>query len=392
MAVLLARWAIGGNCDMRREPLPAARPRASDDDATSRSAPPLPRDGRSVLIACILGLMVFYTLYFTAEIVVPLIFAGLLKLLLTPGYRALTRWHVPGPLAALTMMVLLVGIVGTFGYGLAAPASDWIGKAPQSLPRIEQQLSVLRQPIDRLLNLTHKVEQMAEPSGGNGKAQPTPAPAAAPGSTLAAYLFSGTRSLVAGIGITALLLFFLLVSGDVFLRKLVEILPTFSDKKQAVEMSQEIEHNISAYLVTITIMNALVGIATFLAMWAIGLPNPALWGALAFLLNYVLILGPLTGVILFFAVGLLTFSSLWYALVPAAAYLAIHVIEGELVTPMLVARRFTLNPVLVIGALVFWDWMWGIPGALVAVPLLGMTKIVCDRVRPLMAIGHFIGG
>ena len=144
-------------------------------------------------------------------------------------------------------------------------------------------------------------------------------------------------------------------------------------------MSQEIEHNISAYLVTITIMNALVGIATGLAMWVIGLPNPVLWGAMAFLLNYVLILGPMTGVVIFFAVGLLTFSTLWYALVPAAVYLAIHIIEGEAVTPMLVARRFTLNPVLVIGSLIFWDWMWGIPGALAR---RAAPRHDQDRVRP----------
>ena len=382
---------------MRREAIKAAaRPRPADDGATERSAPP-PRDARAVLLACMLALMVFYTLYFTGEIVVPILFAILFKLLLTPGYRVLTDWHIPSPIAALLMMSLLLGIVGVFGYGLAAPASDWIGKAPQSLPRIEQHLSVLRQPLDRLLNLTHKVEQMAEPGGGgDGKAAkapaPAPAPSAAQGSGLAAYLFSGTRSLLTGLGITALLLFFLLVSGDLFMRRLVEILPTLSDKKQAVEISHEIEHNVSAYLVTITIMNALVGVATALAMWAIGLPNPVLWGAMAFLLNYVLILGPMTGVIIFFGVGLLTFATLWHALVPAAAYLAIHIIEGEAVTPMLVARRFTLNPVLVIGSLIFWDWMWGIPGALVAVPVLGIIKIVCDRVRPLMAIGHFIEG
>jgi predicted PurR-regulated permease PerM len=159
-----------------------------------------------------------------------------------------------------------------------------------------------------------------------------------------------------------------------------------------VAMSHEIEHNISAYLVTITIMNTLVGIATALAMWAIGLPDPVLWGALAFVLNFVLILGPLTGVCLFFIVGLLTFDALWQAVLPPAAYFGIHAIEGEWATPMLVARRFTLNPVLVIGSLIFWDWMWGIPGALLAVPMLAAFKIVCDRVRPLAAIGHFIGG
>jgi predicted PurR-regulated permease PerM len=390
---------------MKPEPVPAGRAPAKDEDVTVRAMPAWPTDTRSTLLACILVLMVFYTLYFTAEIVVPFIFAMLLRLLLTPGYRHLTRWRVPGALAALMMMILLAAIIGAFGYGLAAPASDWVGKVPQSLPRIEEHLSVLRKPLDSFLSLTRKVEQMAEPSQGGGggnragsSAKPSPPQPQPPAATsaqaagLAGYLFTGTRSVLTGFGITAIFLFFLLASGDLFMRKLVEILPTFGDKKQAVAASNEIEHNLSAYLVTITVMNALVGVATFLAMWAIGLPNPVLWGALAFLLNYVLILGPLTGVCIFIAVGLLTFQTLWHALLPAAIYLAIHIVEGEAVTPMLVARRFTLNPVLVIGSLFFWDWMWGIPGALLAVPLLATTKIVCDRVRPLMAIGHFIGG
>ncbi len=379
---------------MRPEPILVARPREADDDTPERSAPDLPRDTYAILLASILAIMVFYTLYFTGEIVLPLIFALLFKLLLTPGFRVLTRWYVPTVPAALVMMAALAGIIGAFGYGLAAPASDWIAKAPESLPRIEQHLSALRQPLDRLLNLSDKVEHLADPGGSDGKpaAASAPSPGAGAGSALALYLFSGTRSLLTGIGITALFLFFMLVSGDMFLRRMVEILPTLADKKQAVEISHEIEHNVSAYLVTITAMNALVGVATWLVMWMIGLPNPVLWGAMAFLLNFVLILGPMTGVVIFLAVGLLTYSSFWHAMVPAAAYLTIHVIEGEAVTPMLVARRFTLNPVLVIGSLIFWDWMWGISGALVAVPLLGIAKIVCDRVRPLMAIGHFIGG
>jgi predicted PurR-regulated permease PerM len=361
------------------------RPRA-DDDAAVRTAPVLPQDTRTVLIAVILALMTFYTLYFTAELAVPLAFAILLKMLLTPGYRALTRWHVPGPIAALFMMALLAALFCAFAYGLAAPASDWIGKLPQSLPRIEQDLQALRGPAQRISGFIDRLDKLAAPGGTAGAAP------AIQGSALAAYLFSGTRAVLAGFGITALLLFFLLASGDTFTRKLVEILPSFSDKKRAVEMSREVAEKISSYLVTITIMNTLVGFATGTAMWMIGLPNPVLWGAVAFALNYVLILGPLTGLVMFFAVGLLAFPSLVHALLPPAAYLAIHIIEGEAVTPMLVARRFTLNPVLVIGSLIFWDWMWGIPGALLAVPLLAMTKIVCDHVRPLMPVGHFLGG
>jgi predicted PurR-regulated permease PerM len=138
-------------------------------------------------------------------------------------------------------------------------------------------------------------------------------------------------------------------------------------------------------------MNLAVGVATGLATYLLGLSDPILWGTLAFLLNFVPILGPLCGIAILFLAGLLTFGTIWHSLLPAGFYLAIHIVEGEVLTPMLLARRFVLNPVLVVVALVFWYWMWGVPGALVAVPLLATVKIICDRVRPLAAFGHFLG-
>ena len=182
------------------------------------------------------------------------------------------------------------------------------------------------------------------------------------------------------------------MSGDTFLRLLVEIVPTFKDKRRVVALSQEIEDNISAYLITVTLMNAGVGVATAIAMWACGLGDPLLWGGLAFILNYVPILGPFAGVGLFLLAGLLTMDGLWQALLPAGIYFAIHLIEGEAVTPMLLARRFTLNPVIVVISLVFWFWMWGVPGAVLAVPMVAIAKIICDGVKPLAALGHFLEG
>ena len=117
-----------------------------------------------------------------------------------------------------------------------------------------------------------------------------------------------------------------------------------------------------------------------------------LWGTTAFLLNYIPILGPLFGTCIFLLAGMLSFDSLWWALLPAALYFGIHLVEGESLTPMLLARRFTLNPVLVILSLVFWFWMWGVPGAILAVPMLAILKIVCDRLHPLKALGHFLEG
>jgi predicted PurR-regulated permease PerM len=191
---------------------------------------------------------------------------------------------------------------------------------------------------------------------------------------------------------TVLVLYFLLVAGNIFLRRMVEILPTFGNKRQAVDISQQIQEDISAYLVTITAMNAAVGVTTAVAMYLCGLGDPLLWGTTAFLLNYIPILGPLFGVCIFVLVGMLSFESVWWALLPPALYFGIHLVEGESLTPMLLARRFTLNPVLIILSLVFWFWMWGMLGAILAVPMLAILKIISDRLRPLKALGHFLEG
>ena len=189
-----------------------------------------------------------------------------------------------------------------------------------------------------------------------------------------------------------LILFYLLVSGEIFLRRLVEILPRFKDKRSAVELASHIEQNVSIYLLTVTCINALVGVATGCVMWLCGVANPVLWGAVAFVVNFVPILGPMVGIIIFLMASVLSLGVSWWALLPVGLYLGIHVLEGEIATPMLLAHRFTINPVAMILALIFWYWMWGVAGAILAVPLLAVTKIVCDDLRPLRAFGHLLEG
>ena len=285
-------------------------------------------------------------------------------------------------------MLLILAVFGTIvglGAAIAGPASTWAAKLPEGIPRLQERLSFLQAPINTLQRFLQQVEDYGQPAGA-------PAAVSEGRSTLMTKLFTGTRNFASGFFTTILFLLFLLVSGDTFLRRLVEILPSFSNKRQAVDISQQIESDISAYLVTITLMSAAVGIATAMVMWLTGVGDPILWGAVAFLLNFVPILGPIFGVVIFLLAGLLTNDTLWQALLPAGLYLGIHLIEGETITPMLLAKRFTLNPVLVIISLVFWFWMWGAPGAILSVPMLAITKIICDRVRPLAAFGHFLEG
>jgi predicted PurR-regulated permease PerM len=340
-----------------------------------------------MLLAGIFVLMSIYALYFLRDIILPIVLAVTLYLLLQPSMRLLAKLYIPKAAAALLTIALLMGGIFALAFTVSGPVSDWIAKAPETIPKIERRLSFLSKPLERVQRTSDRVEQIGESK------RPVPGEVIVKvrGAGLRDMLFTSTRHAVTMILSVAVLLFFLLISGDLFLRRLVEILPSFSDKKQAVEISNEIRRHISGYLITISVMNAAVGIATGIAVYFYGLSDPLLWGSLAFVLNYIIIVGPLSCAGILFLASLVAFDNVLQAVALPAIYLGIHLIESQTITPMLLARRLTLNPVLIIISLLFWYWMWGVAGALLAVPMLATFKIVCDRVRPLMPIGHFLG-
>ena len=343
---------------------------------------------RSWPLTILVTLAVFYTLYFASEIVLPFVLALVLNLLLAPAMRFMTnRLKLPKHLAALVLILLLFGFIGMIGLAISVPASGWIAKAPDSLPALQHKFAFLHKPMKAVQNGLQQLQAML--SGGHGGAGGGGGGASLAG--VGTTILSGTKFFLGEIFTLVLVLFFLLASGDSLLRRFVEIMPTLADKRRAVQIVNEIEHNVSLYLTTITIMNAAVGLLNMAQVWLLGLPNPLLWGVVAFTLNYIPILGPMTGIVIFFFVGLFTFDSVLHALIPPAIYLAIHLLEGETITPMLLARRFTLNPLLVIASLMFWDWLWGIPGAFLSVPMLAVFKIVCDHVDSLTPLGHMLG-
>jgi predicted PurR-regulated permease PerM len=338
----------------------------------------------TVFLAGLFFLAAIAALQTSGTIILPVVFACIFNLLLQLPMRILDRVHIPRPVGAVLVIALVVGTLVGLGTALSGPAASWAAKLPAGIPRLEEHLSFLSAPLDTLQRFLHQAERVAE-----GQAQGTPT-IAVQGSGFLNKVVFGTRDIADGLFTMVLVLFFLLVSGDTFLRRLVEILPNFSDKRRAVEISQRIQNDISGYLFTITAMNMAVGLATAAAAYFCGLGDPVLWGSVAFLLNYVPFLGPLVGIAIFVLAGLLSFDALWQALLPAALFFGIHLIEGETLTPMLLARRFTLNPVLVILALIFWYWMWGVLGAILAVPMLAISKIICDRIPTLMSLGHFL--
>jgi predicted PurR-regulated permease PerM len=365
--------------DIDRETEPLA-------EAETPTEMPLPSDPQVIFLGGLFALAVLAALYVAREIFLPLAFAITFKLLLQPVMRLLEGARLPRPVASLLIILALLGAIVGLGAAIAGPAGAWAAKFPEGVAKLQERLGFFQGPVKTLLTFFHEVENIGSTGAPNASSGPLA------GSGLLSVIFAGARSFADGLFTTVLFLYFLLLSGDSFLRRLVEILPRFGAKRQAIDISQQIESDISAYLATITVMNVIVGLATALVMHFTGVGDPILWGTFAFLMNYAPIIGPALCAFVFLLAGLLTLDGFWTALAPAGLYLVIHLVEGETLTPLLLARRFTLNPVLVIFSLVFWFWMWGIPGAILSVPMMAILKIICDRIRPFAALGHFLSG
>jgi predicted PurR-regulated permease PerM len=199
-----------------------------------------------------------------------------------------------------------------------------------------------------------------------------------------------TPELIASTVLLLILLYFLLAYDGVFLMKLIKLLPTLSDKKRAVSIANDIEAHVSRYLATVTIINICLGIAVGTIVGLLGLRNPILWGVMVAVLNFIPYLGALTGIICMTLGAVLSFDSFTYALIFPASYLILATLEGNFITPMVMGRSLTLNPVMVLLSLTFWGWMWGIAGIILAVPILAAFKIFCGHIEPMEPIAEFL--
>jgi predicted PurR-regulated permease PerM len=346
-----------------------------------------PLDVRSLALTGIFVLALVYTLYFARSFLLPIVLAFLLTFLLAPLVRALKRIRIPeGFGAALVILALVSGVV--YGaYQLSGPAAAWVQKAPEGVRRAERRIRELQAPVREVRKAAEEVEERVEEMAGGDDVREVQVQ----GRSLSGALLSQTQSFLAGGVVMLILLYFLLASGDLFLRKLVKVLPRLKDKKAAIEIARATEHHISAYLSTVTLINIGLGVVVGVAMSLVGMPNPVLWGVTAGVLNFVPYLGPIVMLGVLAIVSLLTFEDLARAAVAPLVYFGINMVEGYFVTPALLGRRLILNPVVIFLALIFWGWMWGIAGALLAVPLLAILKIFCDHIEPLAPIGEFLG-
>ncbi len=367
---------------------------AADAGATpvALARPELPTAVRiqSVAVSGLFVLATLYTIYFAKAILMPVIAAMILYVLLWPVVRLLARIHIAPPFGALIVVVGLLGGAGTGIYFLADPASAWLAQAPQVASEIQAKIKT---PIKELTKAKEQVESMIETGKRRSAAPAQEGAGPRVGLADAAVFVIGT---VQQVGVTLLmitaLLYLLLASGTMFQEKLVRSLPRFRHKKKAVEITKQIQKDISRYLGTVTLINAGLGLAIGLGVYAIGMPNAILWGTMAALLNFVPYIGFAIGTAIVFIVGLVVFPTPADALLPPAIYIACNAVESNFITPILLSRRLTLNAVVVFLAVIVWGWLWGVSGALMAVPLLAVLKVIADRIDGLAGLSEFLGG
>jgi predicted PurR-regulated permease PerM len=376
---------------------PDVDPAASTPAQPNAPAPDLKRTGtaiaqpasRSAGVTILAVLALLYTLYFARAFLVPIVFAVLLNFLLSPAIRALARMHVRPPLGAALVVAALVTALGAGAYALSGPAQRWIANVPQSIAGAESKLRHLVRPVQQVTQTAEQVERAAGAVGGRAAKEPEVVVRTGP--TLASRVFGTTERLAAGLLEVVILLYFLLAGGDLFLQKLIKVLPHFGDKVKAVEIARATEAAVSAYLSTATLISVTEGVVVAVVLWMIGLPNAPLFGAIVALLEFVPYLGAATAVVVLGVAGLAAFDNVGQALLAPASYLAINLVQANLVTPLLLGHRLTLNPVAIFVGLAFFFWIWGVPGAFLAVPVLATFKIFCDHIAALAAIGEFLG-
>jgi predicted PurR-regulated permease PerM len=354
-------------------------PTAGTPEADASARPPSrPRPRASGALVLLTTLAAGFTLWAAQGLLLPVLLAMFFALVGNPIIRLLQRIYVPRFVSAL--LVLILGLAGTVALGqqLVVPASEWVRQVPSEMRDLAPKLRNLVKPVQEA---NKAAENIARAAGGENTAKPVQVVRTElndPYKTLTA-----TPRMIASVLAVVLLTFFFMVYGQSLQRNAIALLPGRQQKRLTVEILQSIEHEISRYVLTITIINALVGLAFAGALYWLDVPldEALLWGTMAAILNFAPYVGPLIGIMIMLLMGFVAFDDIWQSVLPAAIYLGLHTLEGQIVTPIVLGVRMALSPLVLILALMLFGWLWGIVGLLLAVPLLVCTKIVLSKIE-----------
>ena len=343
------------------------------------ASPPATRPRAPASLVVLASLAVGYTLWATQDLILPVLLAMFFALVGNPIIRVLQRLRVPRFIAALAVLCSGIALAVLLGQQLVQPASEWIREAPRELRSLAPKLQKLAKPVQ---DANKAAENIARAAGGENTARPVHVVRTEVNDPY--RVLTTTPRMVASILAVVLLTFFFMVYGQDLQRHAIALLPDRQKKRVTVEILHTIEIEVSRYVLTISVINVVVGLV-FAACLHFGLDLPLeqalLWGTLAAILNFAPYVGPLIGIVAMLLMGFSSFSDPLESLLPAAIYLGLHTLEGQIVTPIVLGKRMALSPLILILALMVFGWIWGIIGLLLAVPMLVCVKIVLTRLE-----------
>ncbi|MEO3997642.1 AI-2E family transporter [Mesorhizobium sp. CAU 1732] len=349
-------------------------------------APPPPAPGVSrKAVTGIFIILLVYALYFGREFFMPVVLAFLFALTLTPIVRFMRKRGFPAPLSATLVVLVTATVIGLGGYLFSTPVMTLIADAPQIGRTLTERVEELRGPYDRLMQISQQIDHATDTTEETGVVKVSVQQPGILSQAAGTMLSAGTNA-----AIVFVLALFLLASGTMFYEKIVQSFATMTEKKRALRVVYDVEREISRYLLTVAIINAALGLAIGTGLWIIGMPTPFLWGAMAALLNFLPYIGAATTILIVAAISIVSFDSLGFALIAPAFVTLCNILEGQIITPLILGRRLELNAVAIFIAVAFWSWLWGFVGALIAVPLLVVVKVFCDHFEPLHSLGNFL--
>lgn len=328
--------------------------------------------GIRLLLNTMLILAVLYTIVLIKVLLIPLVLAAFLGVALNPIVAFSARRRIPRWLSASVLMFALIGGLGFGVSQLAQPALGWFHDAPAALKSFVPKLKGITKPLEAASRATQSLVS------GQVRVQP---PRQAAVAITAWDVLSNAPKVLAAVLTVMLLVFFFLIYGDDLLRRLVEIVPNFKHKKHAVSIVRSIQTEVSHYILTTAMINMSLGAVTATMLWLLHVPDPVLWGSIAAIANFIPYVGAISTTTLLLLVGLMNFREIGHAVLPALVFASITVVEGNLITPMILGRRMRVSPVAILLWLLLWGFLWGIPGALLAVPMLTSAKLITERVR-----------
>ncbi|WP_030538549.1 AI-2E family transporter [Sphingobium sp. DC-2] len=334
------------------------------------------RDRLLASIALTLGIGLILALPFAlregAEFFLPLTAALVIAIALVPFLEWMERRGVPSAIAALVAVIVFLLVANAAIVMIVVPAADWFVLLPERLPKIQSNLAPL---IDLYSQLQRFVDETIQALASGPGAVARTASVDAPRSLLQ-FAATSAPSAIVQMVFALLIIYFFLAGWTRLRRRTINSRGSFDGAMAVARVIQNVVDATSAYVLTIATINLCLGLSVAIALWLIGMPSPLMWGGIVAMLNFIPYFGPMLAAVLLGLGGLMMFDDIWMALLPAAIQIGFHLIEANAITPMVLGRRLTMNPLLILVALTFWGWVWGTPGALLGVPLLIIIQTV----------------